>query len=75
MSFEAYIANIQAKTGKTPEQLKMLATKAGVYRPDMKATELVAWLKKEYDLGHGHSMAIWAVFKDKGWVVAPKKKG
>lgn len=40
----------------------------------MKATELVAWLKQEFDLGHGHSMAVWAVFKDKGWVVAPKGK-
>ncbi len=38
------------------------------------AGELVAWLKKEFDLGHGHSMAIWAVFKDNGWVASPKKK-
>lgn len=45
-----------------------LATEAGVYRPDIKAGDLVAWLKAEYELGHGHSMAIWAVFKDKGWV-------
>jgi len=51
-----------------------LAVKAGVYRSDMKASELVAWLKKDFDLGHGHSMAIWAVFKDKGWVHPPKKK-
>jgi hypothetical protein len=73
MSFQAYIDNIKAKTGKTPDDLKELAEKAGVYKPDMKATELVAWLSKEFDLGHGHSMAIWAVFKDRGWVKAPKK--
>jgi hypothetical protein len=73
MSFQAYIDNIKAKTGKTPEELKDLAEKAGVYKPDMKAGELVDWLKKEFDLGHGHSMAIWAVFKDKGWVNSPKK--
>ena len=73
MSFQAYLANIHAKTGKTPEQLKALAAKAGVYRPDMKAGDLVTWLKEEYELGHGHSMAIWAVFKDNGWVSAPKK--
>jgi hypothetical protein len=74
MSFQAYLDNIHAKTGKTPEQIKTLAAKAGVYKPDMKAAALVAWLKKEFDLGHGHSMAIWAVFKDKGWVEKPKEK-
>ena len=74
MSFQAYLDNIRAKTGKTPEELKALAAKAGVYRPDMKAADLVAWLKQEFDLGHGHSMAIWAVFKDKGWVNAPKAR-
>jgi hypothetical protein len=74
MSFQAYIDNIKAKTGKTPEQLKAAATKAGIYNSMMKASELVAWLKNEYDLGHGHSMAIWAVWKDKGWVQAPKQK-
>ena len=40
----------------------------------MKASELVAWLKEEFDLGHGHSMAVWAVFKDNGWVESPKAK-
>jgi len=33
---------------------------------------LVAWLKQEFDLGHGHSMAIWAVFKEEGWVDSSK---
>lgn len=73
MSFQAYIDNITAKTGKTPAELKDLAEKAGVYKEDMKASELVDWLKTEFDLGHGHSMAIWAVFKDEGWVKPPKK--
>lgn len=74
MSFQAYLDNIQARTGKTPEQFKTLATKAGVYKPDMKASELIAWLKDEFELGHGHSMAVWAVFKDNGWVESPKGK-
>ncbi len=74
MTFQAYLDNIKAKTGKTPEQFKALATKAGVYKRDMKAAALVAWLKQEFDLGHGHAMALWAVFKDKGWVEAPKGK-
>ncbi len=75
MSFQAYLDNIKAKTGKTPEQFRALAAKAGVYSPDMKASQLVAWLKKDFDLGQGHSMAIWKVFKDNGWVhETPKKK-
>jgi hypothetical protein len=73
VSFQAYLDNIKAKTGKTPEDFRRLATKAGVCKADMKAGDLVAWLKKEFQLGHGHSMAIWAVFKDKGWVGSPKK--
>ena len=74
MSFQAYLDNIKAKTGKTPGQLKALAAEAGVLRPDMKANELVAWLRKEFDLGHGHSMAIWAAFKQNGWVHASRRK-
>ena len=68
MSFQAYLDNIKEKTGKTPEEFKQLMEQQGVFNANMKAGELVAWLKKEFDLGHGHSMAIWAVFKDKGWV-------
>ena len=72
MTFQAYIDAVKAKTGKTPEQLKTEATKAGVYRPDMKATELVTWLARKYDVGRGHAMSVWAVWKSKGWVQAPK---
>ena len=73
MSFQAYIDNLKTKTGKPPAELKYWAEKAGVYKQDMKASDLVAWLKKEFDLGHGHSMAIWAVFKNEGWVKPSKK--
>lgn len=68
MSFQAYIDNIKEKTGKTPKQLMESAKKAGVFSKDMKAGDLVAFLAKEYDLGRGHAMAIWAVFKNEGWV-------
>ena len=74
MSFQAYIDNIKAKTGKSPEDFKVQLEQEGRLRPDMKATELVNWLKEKYDLGHGHSMAIFAVFKSKGWVQYAKKK-
>ena len=74
MTFQAYLDAVKAKTGKTPEQLKTAADKAGVYQPDMKATTLIDWLQSEYGLGRGHSMSVWAMWKDKGWVDAPKGK-
>ena len=73
MSFQAYLDAVKAKTGKTPTELKTAAQEAGVYAPDMTATQLVDWLKEEFGLGHGHAMAVWAVFKDSGWVHAPRK--
>lgn len=63
MSFQAYLDNIKAKTGKTAEDFKKLAEKKGLLKPEVRATEIVNWLKKEYDLGHGHAMAIYATFK------------
>ena len=73
MTFQAYLDAVKAKTGKTPEELKAAAEQAGVYDPDMTATQLVDWLKGEYGLGQGHSMAVWAVFKDNGWTHASRK--
>ena len=65
MSFQAYIDNIKAKTGKTPEDFKKIAETKGLLKPGVKAGEIVAWLKKDFDLGHGHAMAIYATFKGK----------
>jgi len=73
MSFQAYLDNIKEKTGKTPGDFMKQLYAEGLLKDDMKAGELVAWLGKEYDLGHGHSMAIWAVFKKEGWVKPAKK--
>ncbi|WP_259014287.1 DUF4287 domain-containing protein [Emticicia fluvialis] len=65
MSFQAYIDNIQKKTGKTPEDFKKLAEAKGLLRPDVKAGEIVGWLKADFDLGHGHAMAIYATLNPK----------
>ena len=70
MSFQAYLDNIQAKTGKTPEDFKQMATEKGFLvdgklSPDVKAGTIVEWLNKDFDLGHGHAMAIVALFKGK----------
>jgi hypothetical protein len=37
----------------------------GKLNPNTKATEITNWLKEEFDLGHGHAMAIFASFKGK----------
>jgi len=63
MSFQAYLDNIKAKTGKTPDDFKKLATKNGLLKAGTKAGQIVAWLKKDFELGHGHAMAIYAVLK------------
>lgn len=63
MSFQAYLDTIKAKTGKTPEDFKKLAEKKGLLKPNTRAGEIVAWLKEDFGLGHGHAMAIYTVFK------------
>ena len=70
MSFQAYIDNIKAKTGKSPEDFKKPAQDKGFIidgslNPSTKATEITNWLKEEFELGHGHAMAIYATFKGK----------
>ena len=65
MSFQAYIDNIKAKTGKAAADFKKLADKKGLLKPGVKAGEIVKWLKEDFDLGHGHAMAIYATFKGK----------
>jgi hypothetical protein len=46
-----------------PEDFKKLAAKKGLLKPEVKAMEIVAWLKKDHGLGHGHAMSIYATFK------------
>ncbi len=58
MTYQAYLDNIQAKTGKTPEDFKMLAASKGFMKPGVKAGEIVAWLKQDFGLRQGHAMAI-----------------
>jgi len=70
MSFQAYLDNIQAKTGKTPADFRRMARDKGFAGPDgiakgVKATEITNWLKAEFDLGQGHAMAIVALLKGK----------
>jgi hypothetical protein len=68
MSFQAYLDNIKAKTGNGAAEFKNLAdqkgfSENGLLKPTVKAGEIVAWLKEDFELGHGHAMAIYALLK------------
>jgi len=60
MTYKAYIDNIKAKTGKDPEYFQALAKEKGL----AKHAELLAWLKTDCGLGHGHANAIILYIQD-----------
>lgn len=57
MSFQAYLDTIYAKTGKTPADFTELAAQQNLTTHG----ELVAWLKWDFGLGHGHATTIATV--------------
>jgi hypothetical protein len=68
MSFQAYLDNIEKQTGKKPADFRRLAEKKGFLekgklKAGVKAGDIISWLKEDFSLGHGHSMAIYALFK------------
>ena len=63
MSYQAYLDAIEAKTGRTPQQLLDEAAERG-YGPTTKAAEVLAWLSADYGVGRGHAMAFYGVLKN-----------
>lgn len=57
MTFQAYLDTIKEKTGKTPADFKILVAEKGL----AKHGEIVAWLKSDFGLGHGHANAMTQV--------------
>jgi hypothetical protein len=56
ISFQAYLTNIQAKTGKSPADFRALAEKKGFTQnsklaPGVKAGAIVKWLKADFSAG------------------------
>ena len=74
MSFQAYLDNIEAKTGKTPEEFVALAKEKGFDAPGTKAGPIVDWRKAAFGLGRGHAMALVHVIK-KGPQISDKHVG
>jgi hypothetical protein len=73
MTFQAYLDNIEDKTGLTPRQFVDLATEKG-FGPGTKAGEIIAWLADDYGLGRGHAMALVHVIT-KGPQISSKHVG
>ncbi len=68
MSFQAYLDAIERNTGMAPADLRRLAeergwTEGGILQPATKAGTVVAALKQDFALGHGHAMAVFALLK------------
>lgn len=74
MSFQAYLDNIEEKTGLTPRRFIEIAGERGLDRPDVKAGEILEWLKQDYGLGRGHGMALVHVI-EKGPQIDAKHVG
>ena len=64
MSFQAYLDAIEKKTGRTPRELTNEARAKGLDRPEVKAAEILEWLKTDYGLGRGHGMALVHVIRN-----------
>lgn len=59
MSFQSYLDNIEAKTGKSANDFIKMAK-------DKRLTEfkdIIDWLKKDFDLGLGHARAIAEIIR------------
>ncbi len=54
MSFQAYLDNAEKQTGITPRAFLDLAAGKNL----TKHAEVIAWLKADHGLGHGHATAI-----------------
>lgn len=73
MSFQAYLDNIEEKTGLTPRQFIELAHAKG-FDASTKATPIVQWLADDYGLGRGHAMALVHIIT-KGAQISAKHVG
>jgi hypothetical protein len=66
MSFQGYLKTINQKTGKGPADFRALAEEKGFTKNGelvAKAGDITKWLKDDFELGHGHAMAIYALLK------------
>ncbi len=70
MTFAAYMTAVEAKTGITMPELLAIAEARGLalqgrIAPGVKAGQIVDWLARDYGLGRGHAMSVYAVLQGK----------
>lgn len=75
MTLQSYLADIKAKTGKTPEDFKKLAFKRGLLNDAATANQIIEWLKTEFNLGRLQAMAIYETLKEKNSNETKKTSG
>lgn len=51
--FQTYLDNAERATGVTPREFLDLASERGL--DSATTSEVIEWLKADYDLGHGHA--------------------
>jgi len=73
MSYQAYLDAVEEKTGKTPAEIVELARAQG-FELGGKGGPVVAWLKQEFGIGHGHAQAMAQVIT-KGSTINEKHVG
>jgi predicted DNA-binding protein len=54
MSFQAYLDNVEEKTGRTPNEFIAEAKEKNI----TEFKDIIAWLKKDYGWGVGHAREI-----------------
>ena len=59
MSFQAYLDNVEKKTGKTPNEFIAMAKEKNL----TEYKDIMAWLKEDYGLGVGHAKAVTYVIQ------------
>ncbi|MDB4939815.1 MAG: hypothetical protein JWO40_240 [Candidatus Doudnabacteria bacterium] len=53
-----YLEKMKEKTGKAPKDFLPLAKAKGYDNSEVKPGIIIAWLKKDFGLGHGYAMAL-----------------
>ncbi|MET8998550.1 DUF4287 domain-containing protein [Amycolatopsis sp. NPDC004169] len=71
MSFQAYLDNAEKQSGITPRAFMELAKTKNLTKP----AEIVAWLKQDHALGHGHATALARLIAKGPEFVAEKHAG
>jgi hypothetical protein len=66
MTYKAYMQNIQAKSGKTPEEFYRIANEKGFINDGKIVAshkQMLKWLKSDIGLGHMHANFVVAYLR------------